>query len=203
MKSSPNMDSFLDSVAARTPTPGGGAVAAAAGALGSALARMVAAYSSSDNKTSIDDTEAREFEQQLMRTDELLRGLLVEDCEAYEQLAAASKRGKAGGGGNEHFAIALGVAVAVPMQIAAAACETVDLIERLLGVANKNLVSDLGVAAVLAEASVRAAAYMVYVNAYSLADAEMRQKSDHEIDQLVVRASRARTRIDESLRDRM
>ena len=39
------LDEFLNAVAAREPTPGGGAVAATAGALGAALARMVAAYS--------------------------------------------------------------------------------------------------------------------------------------------------------------
>ncbi len=35
---------FLADVAARTPTPGGGSVAAAVGALGAALARMALAY---------------------------------------------------------------------------------------------------------------------------------------------------------------
>ncbi len=39
------VESFLDEVADRTPTPGGGAVSALAGALACAMARMVAAYS--------------------------------------------------------------------------------------------------------------------------------------------------------------
>ncbi|MGI0068150.1 MAG: cyclodeaminase/cyclohydrolase family protein, partial [Thermoplasmata archaeon] len=36
---------FLDRIAARTPTPGGGSAAAAAGALAAALGEMVLAYS--------------------------------------------------------------------------------------------------------------------------------------------------------------
>ena len=39
------LDQFLDSVAAKTPAPGGGAVASAVGALSAALAGMVVSYS--------------------------------------------------------------------------------------------------------------------------------------------------------------
>ena len=190
---------FLKAVAAPQPTPGGGAVAAAAGALACALTRMVAGFSAGKPDKS---QQVEELAAQLERAGRLLLGLLGEDSRAYELLAAAEKRFRKDPSTKEERESALIVALTVPMEVAAAACETLTLMERLLPLASRSLVSDLGVAAVLAEATVRAASYMVYANAYALESPETRQKADHEIDQLVVRARDSLSRIEFQLRDR-
>jgi len=196
------LNEFLDAVAAKQSTPGGGAVAAAGGALACALARMVAAFSAGGKH----DAESRrvidESAKQLERADRLIRGLLIEDMRAYEALTAASKQAKADPAARPEYQTALKVAATVPMEIAATACEALALTERLLPVASRHLASDLGVASVLAEATVRAASYMVYVNAYALDDPELRQKTSHAISQLLVRARDSLTRIEFRLRDR-
>lgn len=196
-----HLDSFLDAVAARTPTPGGGAVAAAVGAMACAMARMVAAYSVGKNADRDITDRMTELAWQLERVDQLLRGLLVEDARAYRALAAAAKRLKADPSTESQHAAALGVALTVPMEIGAAACEALSVMEHLLPAARRYLVSDLGVAAVLAEATVRAASYMVYVNATALRDSDARHKAKQEIDQLVTRAGDTLTRIRAALCD--
>lgn len=197
-----NLDGFLDAVAARAPTPGGGAVAAAAGALATAMARMVAGYSAGKKVEAETAEVVTGLGAQLERADGMLRALLIEDAMAYETLTEAAKRLKDDPAtGTEHEA-ALAVAMTVPMEVAATACEALNVMEHLLPLANRNLVSDLGVAAVLAEATARAASYMVHVNAHAFSDAEARQKAQHQIDQLLVRARETLTRIESELCDR-
>jgi len=193
---------FLDAVAARQATPGGGSVSAAVGALGCALGRMVAAYSASQaNADESDAVEVTTIDGCLARADLLLRKLLVEDEQAYEVLRAAGQRLKDDPSSVSQHRRALQIAMAVPMQISATAGESLHLLERLLPKANRYLVSDLGVAAVLAEATVRAAAYMVSVNAKALDDSKARQEADHEIDQHVRRARESLERIEAGLKD--
>ncbi len=197
------LSEFLDAVAARQATPGGGSVSAAVGALGCALGRMVAAYSTGKKDTAEDvASEVATIAACLKRADLVLRKLMLEDEQAYQTLRAAGKRLKDDPSSASQHRKALQIAMAVPMEISAIAGESLHLLERLLPLANRYLVSDLGVAAVLAEATVRAAAYMVYVNAYALDDAEIRQKADHEIDQHIYKARKTLERIEAGLKDR-
>jgi len=196
------LNGFLDALAARNATPGGGAVAAAGGALACALARMVAAYSKSNKADPHAQRIVVESAEQLERADALLRGLLLEDMRAYDALTEATRRARDDASAKPDHQAALMVAAMVPMEVAATACESLAIVERLQPAASRHLVSDLGVASVLAEATVRAASYMVYVNAYALDDPEIRQKVNHEIDQLLVRARDSLTRIEFRLRDR-
>ncbi|NOS99204.1 MAG: cyclodeaminase/cyclohydrolase family protein [Phycisphaerales bacterium] len=205
MTTSPHdgLNAFLDALAGRTPTPGGGSAAAAVGALGCAMARMVAAYSPGKGAADDERRTVADLSQRLERADRLVRALIIEDERAYASLTEAARRLKTDPTHRRAHETARGVALAVPLQVAAAACESLHLMEQLLPVANRNLVSDLGVAAVLARASVRAAAYMVYVNAYELDDPEARQKIDHEIDALAARADASLARIETNLADRL
>lgn len=177
---------FLDRVSSRVPSPGGGSVAAAAGALSAALARMVAAYSTPKNQTPtplLGDTAAR-----LRRTDVILRELIDADAAAYEGMAAARKAAKSDSSALPKYQDAVFMAVGVPMQIAAAAAETLVVLEQLAPDANPRLLSDLGVSAVLAEATTRAARFMVKVNLPELSDAARRDRFRGDIDRIVEQA---------------
>ena len=179
------LDGFLDAVALRQPTPGGGAVAGAAGALACAMARMVAAYSA---KKSADPETAQavtELTAHLERADHVFRDLVAEDARAYTALAEAARRLKNHSDSKPDHDTALRVAIAVPMQMTAAACQILGLLKRLLPVANRYLLSDLRVAAVLAEATARAANEMVRVNTALLDDATARSELEDQSLQLV------------------
>ncbi len=195
----PDLNAFLDAVAARRPTPGGGGVAAATGAIACALARMVAAYSPAKNATGETVGLVKGLGSQLERLDRVLRGLVTEDAGAYEALTSASKRLRDDSSHQAEYDTALAVAIKVPLEIAAVGSESLQVMVRLQPVAGRYLRSDLGVAATLAAAAVKAAAYMAYVNTASLPDGDDKIGANREIEQLVAKANAAADHIDGAL----
>ena len=179
------VDSFLDRLAERVPTPGGGSVAALAGALSCAMARMVAAYSIKK------DTDAKTRETiervavELRRADELARGLLSQDAVAYTKMTRASKAAREDAKCRPEHEKAVLEAIAVPMEIAAVAAGALRAMEAMQTSANRYLISDLGVGAVLARATAEAARYSVRVNAREVADTDVRTRILAEIDRIV------------------
>ena len=180
-----SVDDFLDAVAQRTPTPGGGSVACAAGALACALARMAADYSIGKNtEPSVrDQTEA--VLNRLRGADEILRGLVTQDAVAYAAMSEAGKVARDIPAAKPAYQDAVLAAVAVPLEAAAAASHALSAMDELKDFANRQLLSDLGVAAVLAEAAARAAWYMVAVNLPQLSDAATRTRLRGNIDETI------------------
>lgn len=176
---------FLDEVAARQPAPGGGAVAAAAGALSVALARMVAAYSANTKITSDAALLVERVARALQRADSLLRALIEQDAQAFEQLQAVQRRCKEGSATQGDVQRALWEAIAVPTQIAALAVASLQEMDALKVAASRFLLTDLGVAAVIAQATAHAARYSVRINLNDLTDAAKRVLARREIDALV------------------
>ncbi|EQD41735.1 secreted protein containing Cyclodeaminase/cyclohydrolase domain protein, partial [mine drainage metagenome] len=81
-----------DRLAARTPTPGGGSAAAAAGALGAALGEMVLAYSLDPQRP---DAELEGVRSELERARRRFLELVGEDAASYERVRAARRARKA------------------------------------------------------------------------------------------------------------
>ncbi len=180
------LDDFLNQVSDRTPTPGGGSVAAAAGALACALARMVAAFSVG-RKT---DNAARERVQQaagrLRTADEILRALITQDAAAYSAMTDSRTTGSEPPPGRDDTVMG---AVAVPMEIAAVATRALAAMDDFKTLANRHLLCDLGIAAVLAEAASRAARYTIQVNVAELSDPALRVRLLGNIDAMIQRGA--------------
>jgi len=209
-----SVDDFLDALADRTPTPGGGSVAGAAGALACALARMVVEYSMGKNtnrpnalehsgeeftSTNVrDKTEA--VLNRLRGADEILRGLISQDAMAYAAMSAARKAARDNPTAKPAYQKAVLAAVAVPLEAAAAASHALSAMDGLKNIANQHLLSDLGVAAVLAEAAARAAWYMVSVNLPELTDAAMRTKLRGYVDETVRHCESYRRSVEDFVR---
>ena len=84
---------FLGKVAARTPTPGGGSVAAVAGAMGAALGEMVVAYSTPAKQTPTPSLVA--LAKELAEGRGTFLELANADTDAYEAVRAARRDRKA------------------------------------------------------------------------------------------------------------
>jgi glutamate formiminotransferase/formiminotetrahydrofolate cyclodeaminase len=80
---------FAARLAARTPTPGGGSAAAAAGSLGAALGEMVTAYSAADDGPSLLAAKVRFAAARARFVD-----LVAEDAQAYTDTVAARRASK-------------------------------------------------------------------------------------------------------------
>jgi len=180
-----SVDDFLDAVAQRAPTPGGGSVAGAAGALALALARMVADYSIGKNSEPKDRNRTEALLNRLRGADEILRGLVTQDAVAYAAMSAAGKAARQSPAANPAYQEAVLAAIAVPLEVAAAASHALASMDELKDFANRHLQSDLGVATVLAEAAARAAWYMVAANLPELTDAAVRAKLRENIDETI------------------
>jgi len=186
-----SVEAFLDALAARTPSPGGGAVAAAAGALSAAMGRMVLAYSIREPATPSLVTAA----ERLRHTDVLLRALVSQDATAYDQMVAATKAARKDTTLQADAQRAVLAAMAVPLQMAALAADVLKTLDEVKAVTNKYLVSDLGVAAAVGVAAAEAAAYNVKVNAPQLLDAGARERTLRDVEQICRHARDAGERI--------
>ncbi|MCH7807867.1 MAG: cyclodeaminase/cyclohydrolase family protein [Planctomycetes bacterium] len=198
-----SVERFLNQLADRVPTPGGGSVAALTGSLACAMARMVAGYSVKKKTEESVRNRIEEVSDKLRRADELLRALVTQDAEVYETMMAASRAARDDPSLESRHQQAIVRAIAVPMEVAALASNTLDILDEFLPLANPYLISDGGVAAVLAEAAVRASAFSVRVNTSALVDEPTRSRIEAEIGEITKRAARTSGSIEATVKDRL
>jgi glutamate formiminotransferase/formiminotetrahydrofolate cyclodeaminase len=169
-----SVSSFLASVASSTPTPGGGSVVAHVGALGAALAHMVAGLTIGRKKYAAVEGEMREIADRAAALGSRLAQLVEADARAYGAVSAAYKMAKepaeAAAARQRAIEQALIGAAEVPLETARLCGEVVELAAAVAARGNTNAVSDAGVAALLADAACRGAAYNVRINVAALPD---------------------------------
>jgi formiminotetrahydrofolate cyclodeaminase len=181
---------LLESVGAKTPSPGGGAVASAAGALAAALGRMVVAYSV-ERKSLAEHRPALERALSVLeRTADLLLTLADEDAAAYALLNTLQRLPETDPRRQAELPGAIEAAINAPGAVVAACADLLRLLESLRPITNPHLRSDLAIAAVLAAAAARCGWWNVKVNLPLLADQTRRQTLDREVRGLVEDASR-------------
>ena len=165
---------FIAAVAAPTPAPGGGSVAAHAGALAAALAQMVAGLTIGKKKYASVESEMKEIALQATGLVNELAALVARDATAYGAVMTAYKLpgDSAGDAATKKAAVtaALLGAAEVPLATARACVRVLELSAAVAARGNQNAVSDAGVAALLAEAACRGAIYNVRINIAALED---------------------------------
>jgi len=168
-----SIHAFLERLKSSAPTPGGGAVAALAGALGAALAHMVAALTAGKKKFAAVDAEFRAAMPGLEAAIVELEELMDADARAFDAVMAAMRLPKTDPAEAEARARALEAAA---LHAAEVPLRTLDLVATLLPAVelaaakgNPHAVSDAGMAALLVIAAARAAAMNVRINLAMLA----------------------------------
>lgn len=169
-----NLRAFADETASESPAPGGGSIAAYAGALGVSLATMVANLSSHKPGW---DARWKEFstwaEKGQLVKDELLK-LVDEDTRAFNHIMAAfglpkgtdtEKKAR-----TEAIQSATKYAIEVPFRVMELSLKSFDVIKAMAETGNPNSVSDAGVGALCARAAVYGAYLNVKINAASYTD---------------------------------
>ena len=189
-----SVDGFVGAVASSAPTPGGGSVAAHAGALGAALAQMVAGLTIGRKKYAAVDDEMREIALKASALRATLGGLVERDARSYTAVSEAYKMPKepesAAAARSAAITSALLGASEVPLETARACADVTELAAMVGAKGNTNAVSDAGVAALLAEAACKGAAYNVRINVAALDDRSLGAPLVEEARALVERASR-------------
>ena len=171
--------SFADKLASREATPGGGGAAALVGALGAALGAMAARLSAPGRELALEPLIAR---ADALRMRLLL--LIDEDAAGFAPLAAAYALPKDAPDRRETLCAATLRALEAPMAMLRCACDAAALLEELLPLCKKLLLSDVGCAAALTQGALRAAAMNVWVNTRTL-PAEHREPLERETETLL------------------
>ena len=176
---------FANATASESPAPGGGSVSAYLGALGAALAAMVANLSS--HKKGWDD-RWKEFSEQASSAQQLkaeLLKLVDEDTNAFNAIMQAMAMPKKT---DEEKSIrqraiqeATKIAIEVPYQVMNVAFNSMRIIKSMALTGNPNSVTDAGVGALCACSAVRGAFLNVKVNCNGYADQQW-------VDALLVKA---------------
>ena len=150
------------------------ALSAYVGALGSALACMVANLSA--HKPGWDDRceEFSEWAERAQKINEQLLRLVDEDTNAFNAIMEAYKMSKGNADEiakrSEAIQTATKNAIEVPLQVMKTALQSFDVIKAMAETGNPNSVTDAGVGALCSRAAVRGAFLNVKVNAGSLKD---------------------------------
>jgi glutamate formiminotransferase/formiminotetrahydrofolate cyclodeaminase len=177
---------LADETSRDSAAPGGGSVAAVAGALAAALASMVAnlPHPKSAFAGVRDDLEAIAIRAQELK--QRLLDAVDDDTWAFERLMDATRHG-----GDEAVRRATLDAARIPLGVAEACPEIVDLCERAgeLGLAAS--VSDAAVGAAMARAAAVGAALNVRINLQEMTD-------DHDASELLERAETALRTVERS-----
>ena len=161
--SSLSLAAITAAVDSEEPTPGGGAVAACAGALASALAGMVARFSAPG---AAEPGRSAALTDQVGALSATCLRLADDDAQEYAGYVAATRipREPDPQVRSQALRAALDGAAAVPLELAGVAAELAGLAEELARTGNRHLRSDAVTAALLASAVAGSAAIFVADN---------------------------------------
>jgi glutamate formiminotransferase / formiminotetrahydrofolate cyclodeaminase len=178
---------FLDAVAQPTATPGGGSVAALAGALGASLGQMVAGLSRKKKSQAAYVQQLSDALAEFHAASRTLSAAIDLDAASFESVMAAYKlpQSTPEEQGRRESAIqnALQGAANVPMEVARKAAQVFDLLGRLETMASQSMLSDTRVGRLMAAAAVQGALENVAINLESITDAgfSARMRSESEL----------------------
>ena len=165
---------FLDELASKAPTPGGGGAAAYAGALAAALAAMVGNLTIGKKKYAAVEGHVRMAVDDLDAMRRQLVDLIDADARAFGPLAACygMPRDTEEERASRDAAMqdALVDAIEVPLEIMGVCLEVLEECDYLAENGSRLALSDVGCAVALGRAAVHAASLNVVINVKSVAD---------------------------------
>lgn len=193
------VQAFVEETASESPAPGGGSIAATMGAMGAALATMVANLSSHKRGW---DERWEEFsdwaEKGKQFHDRLLR-LIDEDTDAFNRLMATFSLPKATdeekARRTEAIQEATKHAINVPLEVMQTALDSMAVIRAMAEIGNPNSVSDAGVGALAARSAVMGAHLNVKINCGSVTDTAFVSNVRQQAQSIEDEAKRAETEI--------
>ena len=185
------VSNFLDELASNSPTPGGGSVAALVGALGAALISMVGNLTISKKKY---EGVEEDFKKIISSSEKLryeLSQLIEEDVKAFNNFMATYKMPKETEDEKkmrtEKMQEALIEAAKVPLRVAYKCLDIIILSQETAEKGNINVISDAGVAALMAEAALESAMLNVKINLKMIKDEKVRTELSSSIKEILLK----------------
>lgn len=192
LDSDESLGTFAELVAAGTPAPGGGSVAAHSGMMAAALGQMVCNLTIGKPKFADREPRMTELRDELERLGRRLRELIAEDAASFEAVLAAyrlpretdeQKSARA-----TSIQAAIGVAVSVPLETGERSFEVLTLLREIADSGNPNAISDVAVGSQLAQVAIKAAGYNVTANLGTMSDLDKSRDADQRMRALIEQA---------------
>ncbi len=184
-----SVEVFLDELASRQATPGGGSAAAVMGAQAAALISMVCNLTIGKPKYA----EVEEDMQALLKQSEALREQLIAmikaDVDVFDKLMACyglpKNTDEEKSTRSRQIQSVLKEATIVPLECAKACALSIKLSRIAAEKGNINVISDAGVAVMAGYSGLKSAALNVYINAGSIKDRTFADEKIIELEQLL------------------
>ncbi|TMC23597.1 MAG: cyclodeaminase/cyclohydrolase family protein [Chloroflexi bacterium] len=200
------LQNYLADLASSQPTPGGGSAAALSGAMGAALACMVARLT--QGKAAYADVQDEIVA--LVQQGESLRArfqqLMQEDIAAYSRLSACFKMPRTTteeqAARSKAMQEQLAEAALVPLEVAECAAELVQCCQRIAEIGNKNVLSDIATSAMLASSAGSGASWMVRTNLRAMKNAELVKQLHERLSAALERIATVSQRVVEIVEER-
>jgi formiminotetrahydrofolate cyclodeaminase len=194
---------FIEQTAARTPTPGGGAMAAVIGAMGCSMAAMVARFTAGKKRFRNIEAEMVALTESFEATAEELLKAADEDSDVYAEVADAYTMARQTDEEKRHrqqrIQAASRRAIDPPLNAARRTLQALRNLQQLSKEFNTQLASDVVVAAHALRASIHGALAQVEINLISCADEQLIQALVAEVESLRIRADEMQSEIDAAM----
>jgi len=192
------IERFIKELASASPTPGGGSVAALAGAASAGLAAMVARLTVGKKKYRDNWPDMENVRDAADRLQKEFVGLIDRDAEAYNLVTAAFNlpRDDETRARDKAIQSAFREAASVPLETLRTVNRLIAPITTALEKGNPNCLTDTGVAVQLMRAAALGAAYNVRINLASIADHDFTDRLERETNERVERITTEAERLE-------
>ncbi len=189
MPSKKTMEMFLDDVASSSPAPGGGSVAALAGALGAALTSMICQLTIGKKKYADVEDEMKNVLKQSEDLRTKFTQLIETDTQAFNKVMEAYGLPKETDPQKALRQAAITAATKeatlVPLEVMKHCIDALALTQKVAAEGNNSAASDAGVSALMLHAACESAALNVKINLASLGDTEFAGWKKDEVESLL------------------
>ncbi|HOB16376.1 MAG TPA: cyclodeaminase/cyclohydrolase family protein [Defluviitoga sp.] len=183
---------FLEKLSSKDPAPGGGSVAALAGALASSLGNMVSNLTIGKKKYKDVEEEIKKVNETLEKYRDTFLEEMEEDARAFSEVIDSLKLPRNTDEEKkireEKIQESTKKATLIPLKIAKNALEVMELIEILVKIGNKQVLSDAAIAAIMAKSAILGGIYNIKINLPSIKDEEFVSDLEKQIRNMEIEA---------------
>lgn len=184
-----SIEVFLDELASKKATPGGGSAAAVMGAQSAALTSMVCNLTIGKPKYSEVEKEMQSLLKQSEALREVLTNMIKADVDVFDKLMVCYGLAKSTDEEkverSSQIQAALKQATQVPLDCAKACAEAIKLSKIAAEKGYLGVISDAGVAAMAGYSALKSAALNVYINTGSIKDKAFAEQALQELEGII------------------
>lgn len=198
------LERYLKDASAGTPTPGGGSVASLVGALATTMSSMTASLTIAKEQFRQYDAQLKRILEESEKSREVMLSLMEEDITVYNNVIKAFALPKSSETEkklrSEAIQNATVIAMEAPLKATMRCLSILELTHELADITNPNLISDVGVAGILAEAALQCAKLNVETNLATIRNQSIVEKTQNELIRAEQKAKTLSREIQEKVR---